>query len=161
LEELVKEFQKKYGHFMSDVPTLNIPQSAKMLRVKLIKEEVGETLFAMGFNGLKGKDDIFYEVDEDLIEIADGIADSLYVLIGAAHAYGIPITRIFTEVHRSNMTKDPIKATGDKKYGTKTPKGPSYIPPDIKGIIEYPEKQTVLESLADGYATNDGNTLYY
>lgn len=41
----------------------------------------------------------------DLVGIADGIADVLYVVIGTAVAYGINIQEVFDEVQRSNMSK--------------------------------------------------------
>lgn len=84
---------------------------------------------------------------QNLVEVADGIADSIYVLVGTAISYGIPIDRIFREVHRSNMTKTAIKAMDGHKYGTKTPKGPDYIPPDIAGILSRPNQLTKLETL--------------
>lgn len=61
------------------------------LASKLIDEEVAETLEAIEYNNLIG--------------IADGIADSIYVLLWAANAYGIDIDAVFNEVHNSNMSK--------------------------------------------------------
>lgn len=43
--------------------------------------------------------------DEALAELADAIADSIYVLIGTALEYGIPLAPIWNEVQRSNMAK--------------------------------------------------------
>ncbi len=145
-EQMLKELHEKYGHLISEKPTLGIPLSVKHLRVKLIDEEVGETFTAMGFSDLfEAGDRTFVPEYQDLIEIADGIADAIYVLIGTAVSYGIPITRVFTEVHHSNMTKTAVKASAGEKYGTKTPKGPDYIAPDIKGILERPASLTELE----------------
>ncbi len=65
----------------------------KQLRIALISEEVQETLEAI--------------VRDDLIEVADGIADSIVVLVGTALEYGIDLTAVWDEVHRSNMAKFP------------------------------------------------------
>jgi len=148
-EELLYEFQNRFGHFVSKKPTLEIPLVVKQLRVALILEEVKETVEAMGFpvNITLGEHDPSME---NLAEIADGIADSIYVLIGSATANGIPIDRIFREVHNSNMTKTPAPVAPGQKYGTKTPKGPDYVAPDISGILDVPEALTVLEIRA-GY----------
>lgn len=78
------------------------------LRENLIKEEVQETLDAMkeldiGVNDSHCDDREF--IENRLTEIADGIADSIVVLIGTALAYGIPLQRVWDEVHRSNMDK--------------------------------------------------------
>jgi hypothetical protein len=32
-----------------------------------------------------------------------------------------------------------------EKYGTKTPKGPDFRAPNIRGILEWPEMETELE----------------
>lgn len=132
MEKAVLEFHEKYGHMKSSQPNHEVPNEVKQLRSDLIMEEFNEFFTALLRN--------------DLVEMADGCADLIYVLVGTMISYGIPIDRIFTEVHRSNMTKTPVKATNGKKYGTKTPKGPDYIAPDIKGIIAQPGNLTILES---------------
>lgn len=132
-EEKLKEFHLKYGHLISEVPTINIPEKVKDLRIKLIEEEWEEMRRGL-FN-------------DDLVEIADGAADLIYVIIGTCVSYGIPITRIFNEVHNSNMTKTAVKAVDGQKYGTTNPKGPDYRPPDIETILKFPDQMTTLESL--------------
>lgn len=138
--DLLKEFHSKYGHFIGEVHQ-TVPMNVRKLRKDLIQEEIRETIDAIDEN--------------NLIEIADGICDSMYVLVGTAISYGFPIERLFLEVHRSNMTKTAIKAENGEKYGTKTPKGPDFIPPDIYGILYHPERQTKLEQLAVEQFWND------
>lgn len=133
IEQMLHDFHVKYGHYRSDWPTIEIPINVKILRLKLIQEEISEMNTAMNEGNLE--------------EFADGIADSVYVLVGACISYGIPFDRVFKEVHRSNMTKTNVKAVDGEKYGTKTPKGPDYIPPDIKGILTSPQRETRLEEL--------------
>lgn len=102
----------------------------------LIKEEYEELMLALE--------------NDDLVKIADGAADLQYVVIGTCTSYGIPSDRIFSEVHNSNMTKTavPVKdATAGEKYGTKTPKGPDFIPPDINRILFHPSEMTNLEMI--------------
>lgn len=72
---------------------------------------------------------------EDLLAVADGLADLLYVVFGTAVAYGIPIDRVFAEVHASNMSKlgqdgRPIIGEHGKRL-----KGPHYRPPDIAPLL--------------------------
>ena len=62
---------------------------------------------------------------------ADAIADLIYVLIGTALRYGIPLDEVFAEVHRSNMTKD-----GTRRDDGKILKGESFEPPRIKEILD-------------------------
>ncbi len=113
--ELVREFHVKYGHFTSDEPQRHdtLPEGIVNLRMRLIEEEVEE-----------------FDRAESRVDIADALADLLYVTFGAALAYGIPIEEVFREVHRSNMTKSVDK----DNYG-KTIKGPDYDPPHIVGIL--------------------------
>jgi predicted HAD superfamily Cof-like phosphohydrolase len=135
---MVREFHKKYGHLISQIPALTIPFKVHKLRVDLIKEEYSELMEAM--------------IDGSLAEIADGLADLIYVVIGTAISYGIPLNRVFNEVHNSNMTKTAVRAEEGAKYGTKTPKGPDYIAPDIEKILR-DDGATELEtktSLAQG-----------
>jgi len=94
----------------------------KELRGILIIEETSETLDAMD----KG----------DLAKIADGIADSIVVLLGTAVTYGIDIRPIWDEVHRTNMAKKGGKLRRDGKL--LKPKG--WKPPEIKRLIK--EQQT-------------------
>jgi predicted HAD superfamily Cof-like phosphohydrolase len=52
-----------------------------------------------------------------------------------ARIWGFPMQELFTEVHRSNMTKTFAKNTTGGKYGAVKPKGPGYEPPNIAGIL--------------------------
>jgi predicted HAD superfamily Cof-like phosphohydrolase len=88
------------------------------LRAMLIAEEVNETLIAMENN--------------DMVEIADGIVDSIVVLIGAALTYGIDIRPIWNEVHKTNMAKVGGKIREDGKK--LKPEG--WQPPQIKELLE-------------------------
>ena len=130
IEQSVLEFHEKYGHFIADEP--RVPsQAIKDLRMSLCLEEMNEFITAM--------------IRNDIPEIADGAADLIYVLVGTCISYGVPIDRIFQEVHRSNMTKTPVKVEEGQKYGTKTPKGPDYKAPEIDNILEHPTWPTYLE----------------
>lgn len=131
-EQMVREFHRKYGHLVSNLTTTSIPENVKALRKKLIKEEFEELMMGLS--------------EDNLIEIADGIADLVYVAVGTAITYGIPFDRIFKEVHSSNLTKTVAIAEPGQKYGTKTPKGPDYIPPHIWRILFEPELHTQLEN---------------
>jgi predicted HAD superfamily Cof-like phosphohydrolase len=53
-----------------------------------------------------------------------------------ARVCSFPMQALFDEVHRSNMTKTFAKNTKGGKYGAVKAKGPTYSPPDIKGVLE-------------------------
>lgn len=118
--EQVTEFHRAFGHPVNDSINLGDRGRTKDLRVRLIKEEVEEYIEA--------------EENDDMVGIADAFADIIYVICGAALTYGIPLTEIFDEVHRSNMTKF-TKGWSIREDG-KVLKGEGYEPPRIREIIE-------------------------
>ena len=91
-----------------------------IFRSHIIIEEVGETIIAVA-NG-------------DEIETADGIGDSIVVLLGLAVICNLPIDSILKEINRSNMTKQFYDEIGGRKKSIY--KGKNYSPPDIAGAIE-------------------------
>jgi predicted HAD superfamily Cof-like phosphohydrolase len=82
--------------------------------------------------------------DGDLIGMADAIGDIMYLLFGDSIILGLPMDKIFAEIHRSNMTKliDGIQKRDDGKII----KGNSYEPPDLISVI------------ADSYIEEEGTT---
>jgi len=71
----------------------------------------------------------------DLVQIADAVADCIWVLIALAHFYGLPIEEIWAEVRRANMDKFPgglVMRRPDQKII----KPFGWTPPDIKTIFE-------------------------
>jgi hypothetical protein len=101
-------------------PTIPQP-NVRALCSQLIVEEIAETGAAIQ--------------EENIVEIADGIADSIFVLLFTAHCYGIPFNEIWDEVARTNMAKFPGgKAIRDQSTG-KILKPPGWTPPDIAGVL--------------------------
>ena len=114
----VKEFMQTFGQECPPKPVV-IDEKNRILRVKLLLEEVLELAEASGVEIVVGSDWIVdtdcakngvisFKTNNnnvDLIGVADAIADISYVNYGAANAYGIDIEPIENEVHTSNMTK--------------------------------------------------------
>ncbi len=91
--------------------------SRKDLRKALINEERCELEAAIN--------------TDDLVGIADGIADLIYVAVGTALEFGIPLPRVWAEVHRTNM----LKTGGAVRPDGKILKPSDWVAPDIKSII--------------------------
>jgi predicted HAD superfamily Cof-like phosphohydrolase len=91
-QQQVREFHRLFGATVNDRPK-DPGYDDAFLRNGLMKEELQEFTDA-AFNEFV-----------DLNEIADALADLLYVLLGTAVTYGIDLEPVFQEVHRSNMSK--------------------------------------------------------
>ena len=116
----VVEFQKAFGQLVSDKP--EFPDSkTRILRMRLLSEEFVEYNTA--------------EHDNNFIEVADALADLIYIACGTAASYGIPLNTIFEEVHRSNMAK-LVDGKPLKREDGKIIKPEGWKPPDIEKIIK-------------------------
>jgi phosphoribosyl-ATP pyrophosphohydrolase len=106
----------------NEVPTLDVAGEVKSLRCALIEEEAREFRDALEAG--------------DIVEVADAIADLLYVVYGAARTFGIPVREVFAEVHRSNMTKLDNNGEPVLRPDGKVMKGPNFSPPELLPILE-------------------------
>jgi predicted HAD superfamily Cof-like phosphohydrolase len=79
-----------FGLPIRDVPTL-ISRDEAALRVALLDEEYHEYRRAVN--------------KEDLVGIADALADIIYIALGTALCYGLPMEEIWNAVQDSNMEK--------------------------------------------------------
>lgn len=98
------------------IPSLRV----KERRIRLIEEEVvKETLCALR--------------NDDLVGIADGVVDSIYVLVGAALDYGLPLEALWACVQAANMAKF-AEGWWVREDG-KVMKPPGWQPPAISRIL--------------------------
>ena len=121
-------------HTACDVPVLTSPKipakERQTLRWKLITEEVNVELYAAMFVS------DFKTPSQKLAAIADAIGDSIYVLIGTAVEYGIPLASVWQAIQNANMAKvDPTTGKVTKRADGKVLKPEGWQPPDIEAII--------------------------
>jgi predicted HAD superfamily Cof-like phosphohydrolase len=114
----VREFHRRFGAVANQRPTW-CGEDVHRLRVALIEEELAE----------------FRNAGEshDLFEIADALADLLYVVYGAGVTYGIDLEPIFDEIHRSNMSKGDPEVV--RRPDGKILKGANYSPPEVVSLV--------------------------
>ncbi len=112
----VRDFHDRFGVDIGHEPQEPTPEVVA-LREALITEEFVETVEAMRAGDLEG--------------IADGLADLIYVSLGAAVTYGIDLRPVWDEVHRSNMAKQGGATRADGKI--LKPEG--WTPPDVAGVL--------------------------
>jgi predicted HAD superfamily Cof-like phosphohydrolase len=88
-----------------------------------------------------------YLDSKDIVQVADALADQMYILIGTIMAHGLQdkFEEIFAEVHRSNMSKLENGKAIYREDG-KVLKGKDYTPPDIASII-YPKSQESMREI--------------
>lgn len=113
----IENFHKLCGHYIASKPEVP-PREVRQLRHNLVKEEMRETLDAI--------------MEGNLVGVADGIADSIVVLLGTAVSHGIYMQPIWDEVHRSNMAK----VGGEKREDGKQLKPKGWSPPDVEGLLQ-------------------------
>jgi predicted HAD superfamily Cof-like phosphohydrolase len=121
----VEDFHRAFGQRIGEKP--EFPDwRERDLRYDLLNEEFQEYEKA--------------ESENDLVEIADALADIIYVALGTAVAYGIPLDTIFDEVHRSNMAK-LVDGKVIRRADGKIQKPEGWTAPDIKSILDAKTKQ--------------------
>lgn len=113
-------------HVACDVPVRYIPawpnEDRIALRLKLMKEEYEEELLPAIAN-------------RDLVETADAMADLIYVIVGAAIEFGIPLALVWRAVQSANMAKVGPDGKVHRREDGKILKPEGWRPPDIASII--------------------------
>lgn len=117
--EFLREFHETYGVPIRTAPVASPPESD--LRTRLLAEEVQE----------------YYDAVEagDVVEVADALADIVYVAYGSALSHGINLDAVLAEVHRSNMSKLGSDGKPVLRDDGKVIKGPDYFRPDIAAVL--------------------------
>jgi predicted HAD superfamily Cof-like phosphohydrolase len=123
----VSEWLTAAGLAVRERPTVAVGAREREMACALIEEEAAE--FRMAAES------------DDLIEIADAVADLLWVVIEAGLTYGIPIEEVFAEVRRSNWTKLQGPEPTLNEAG-KIVAGPGFSPPNIGPILKRHDADT-------------------
>lgn len=122
----IKDFMYAMDQRVPDLP-IYPEQDVVKLRISLVQEEVAELL------------KVLYHVEsqlaggfikrsklQNLVDIADAVADCTYVIIGTALTFGLDAERVFEIVHAANMAK----AGGPVREDGKRLKPEGWIPPE-------------------------------
>lgn len=163
MQGMVREFYHRFEQDEFVAPAGETASVERMgagrvaLRTDLIGEEfielVDATYGVEAGNVLRGalervRSENGYEARSvDTVEVADALADIMYLVWGFALEAGIPLMDVFREVHASNMSKlgedgKPIVSDGTmlRSDGSLAPvgklmKGADFFPPDIRGVL--------------------------
>ena len=103
---------------------LSLEGDQASLYMDLITEEYQETLSAFE--------------SSDLIEVAAGRADMVWVIMGMCNSCGIDFDSVWQEVKASNMSKFPNGKAIKNEHG-KIMKPDSYFKPNIEKVLGFEE----------------------
>ncbi len=126
----VAEFHRAYELPLRSAPTGAVGADQARLRQALIEEEVAELAAAADA--------------EDVVGVADALADIVYVAYGTAHVYGIDLDAVLHAVHVSNMTKLGADGRPLRRADGKILKGPDYQPPDVAAVLHRLMTETAI-----------------
>lgn len=146
LQNGIREFHVKHG-FPVDLPIVEPEYRTRMMLkiTRWVLRSLSKMLLKFSLKDLPNREEtyrvhlIIEETEElargleegNIITIADGLGDLLYVSVGVGVAYWLPCKEICDDIQRSNMTKDVRKKT-DKRLRNK---GASYQPPQLDQAI--------------------------
>lgn len=162
--DLVRQFHTTFDHPVAKALTVG-DAKLRRLRVLLIASELAELAQALGvplevevkpvrmtalskfeptemMNGMVQKvwvapAELCYSDNlVDLVETADALGDLDYVVQGGNLVFGIPAGAVMYEIHSSNMSKLDLDGKPIRDADGKIVKGPNYVPPNIKGVLE-------------------------
>lgn len=98
------------------------PRECVELQQRLLLEEYLEWLQAVS--------------ERDMVEVADALADMVYIIVGTALEFGIPLDRVWDEVQRSNMAKvDPVSGRVARREDGKILKPQGWEAPNVAGVL--------------------------
>jgi phosphoribosyl-ATP pyrophosphohydrolase len=87
---------------------------------------------------------------ENLVEVADGAADLIYVILQLCHALDIPIDNVFQAVHNNNMTKVHMDGTVKRREDGKVLKPDGYKPVELWPVLFQHSEIRARETGAQG-----------
>jgi predicted HAD superfamily Cof-like phosphohydrolase len=102
-------------------PSTAVDDALANLRIALMEEEFGELVEAVS--------------QDDLVAIADALADVVYVAYGTALTYGVDLDAVLCEVHRANMSKLDADGQPIRRADGKVLKSDRYFPPDVAAVL--------------------------
>ena len=147
----VAEFERNCLRELSENPPCFSDTKLGELRRRLIREEYLETIEAndhlCDLNDTGATDE---EKQVALAELADGLADLIFVAIGTALTYGIDLAECWDRVCKANLAKFAPGHWYDENMKLRKP--PGWVPPDILGVIK---NQKSLRALYGNTTVNE------
>ena len=131
----VKAFTEAMGQPVGEDITGSANIDLLMMRIDLIEEERREVLGEMPQLRLDDAQLVIYLAPVDKASLTKELADLLYVTIGFAVTFGLPLCEVFDRVHQSNMSKLGEDGKPIYREDGKVMKGPNYQPPKLDDLF--------------------------
>lgn len=127
--DAVKDFHLKYKQHIGARPTEDLIDFRRLLINEEV-DELDEEFYVTNddFSSIFEEKDI---EDVDWENVTKELCDILYVTVGFAVTFGLPLEEVFRRTHTSNMTKD-----GGVREDGKILKGEGYEPPVIRDLFD-------------------------
>jgi len=109
-------------YVVPDDPTIMFDEDQSKLYMDLVEEEFLETKEAFA--------------DKDVVGVADGIADMVWVIMGLSSTLGIDFYKVWDAVWESNMSKVQDGQLMKNPDTGKVMKPDAYFPPKIKEALD-------------------------
>ena len=141
-QELVRQFHQVYNLPIESIETPECDRERIHMRMSLIAEEYAELTGALYgkqareiIEGAQAQALAADDHTRDTVEVADALADLVYVIYGMALECGIDLDAVLHEVQASNLSK--LGADGKPIYREdgKVLKGPGFFSPDIAAVL--------------------------
>ena len=100
------------------------------MRTELIREETQEATLETLWVDALGNPQI------NKADLTKELADLIYVTIGFAVTFGLPLCEVFERVHQSNMSKLGEDGKPIYREDGKVMKGPNYQPPKLDDLFD-------------------------
>ena len=119
--EMLEEFHRTFGVAINEP----IDERLKKLRRKLIKEEAIEVM-----------EELYPSLPVDRKKLTKELADLIYVSVGTAVTFGLPLEPVLAETHKSNMSKLGEDGKPIYRADGKVLKGPNYKEPNLDQFFQ-------------------------
>ena len=132
----VRNFMLACDQTTRQTPSALVPMEERVLRLKLLSEELDELMDSLGVCKLTTGQLTYVERPVDSVAALDALTDILYVLLGTYHTLGLAnhAEAAFAEVHRSNLSK-LVDGKVLRRADGKILKPSTYTPPRLERIL--------------------------
>ena len=123
---MVREWYEQLPKRIRNAPTASVPAEEARLVIMLLDEVVRELEAGLAA--------------QNVVEVADALADIVYVAYGAAAELGVDLDAVLEEVHKANVSKHFADGHYEFDADGKVTRGSEYVAPSIAELLGVDER---------------------